>query len=194
MLQQIETIKAAAAANARMVAQDATTYSQAVILKVADGVAEAKRPATALFDAGLKLNQIAYGAAAELLAAQKDAVIGAVDGGVTRLRTAADAQTLRAFWEGQVALYPAGLSRMKQDYAKALGTLKGAGTGIKRLATETRDALYSDASATPEATKPAPVRRKKAVRKAHKTVAKKAVRKAATKAKRRVAKKVETES
>ena len=141
MLQQIETIKAAARANARMVAHDAATYSQAVALKAAETVSDVKAPTRTLFNAGLKFNQIAYGAAEGLIKTQRDALLGAVDGGVTRLRQAADARSLKNLWEGQVALFPVDMVRMKADLERAVGVVQDLGKRVKTLAVETREAL-----------------------------------------------------
>jgi hypothetical protein len=149
-----------------MVAQDAATYSQAAVLKVADTVAQAKAPASKLFAAGLAFNQIAYGAAASLLETQRDALLGVVDGSVTRLRTAADARSLRGLWEGQVALYPSDVTRVKGDLERAVTVVKGAGSGVKALAVETRDALSSESAKAPTAKAgPAPKARASKARK-----------------------------
>lgn len=180
MMQQIQTLGAAARANARMVVQDAGTYSQAAALKAAEAVAGAKTPARVLFDAGLRFNGIAYGAVAGLIETQRDALLGAVDGGVARLRAAADAPSLKALWEGQVALFPVGLDRLKGDLDRAVGVVKSYGSEVKALATDTKAEL-TGTPVVPKRKAAAP-KAKVAKKTTARKVAKKAAAKAASKA------------
>lgn len=160
------------ATQTKMAARDTLVYTRAATEKTADLVGETRKPVDTLTDAGLELNRITYKGVESMLKYNHDALVGLVDSGAKRLRTAANARSFKALVDGQIALFPATRERVVADfnrvvaiYAEAgqqtLGVLRGTGESL---------GLVKPVAKKPKAAKATKKTAKKTAKKASKKV------------------------
>ena len=99
----------------------------------ANAVDSLKNPAHILNGAGQKLNDLSHDYFGRLLKEQRKIVDGVVEDGAQRLRTMADADNLKEFWDNQVALYPVTRDRVVGNVRKTLDILGDTRDGLKDL-------------------------------------------------------------
>ena len=168
MITRIEIVADNLKAESRQLTERAVSSLRAATLETAGLLVRTKRPALALADTGLKINELSHRGIERLLKQQLAAFEALVDGGAKRLETAARAPTLRALVDGQIAVLPASRDAAVKNARKTVEIVRSTGGEFGGIV---REAIV-DLSGRPA--RKAPVRRKKAATR------KPAVRKAAS--------------
>ena len=99
----------------------------------ANAVDSLKKPAHILNNAGRKLNDLSHDYFGRFLKDQRKIVDGVVEDGAKRLRAMADADTLKEFWDNQVALFPATRDRVVGNVNETLDILGHTRDGLREL-------------------------------------------------------------
>jgi phasin family protein len=168
MITRIEIVADNLKAESRQLTERAVSSLRAATLETAGLLVRTKRPALALADTGLKINELSHRGIERLLRQQLAAFEALVDGGAKRLETAARAPTLKALVDGQIAVLPASRDAAVKNARKTVEIVRSTGGEFGGIV---REAIVDLSGRRPA--RKAPVRRKKAAAR------KPAVRKAA---------------
>lgn len=103
----------------------------------AEWVADRKEPIEVVTEKTLKLNGISHESAARLVRQQALFVEGTVDGAARRLKTAAEADSLRNLIDGQIRLMPETRDRIVDDVRKTFAILSDTREDLAQLIRET---------------------------------------------------------
>lgn len=103
----------------------------------AEWVADRKEPLDVVTEKTLKLNGISHESAARLVRQQALFIEGTVDGAARRLKTAAEADSLRNLVDGQIRLMPETRDRIVDDVRKTFAILSDTREDLGQLIRET---------------------------------------------------------
>ncbi len=110
----------------------------------AEWVAHRKRPLDVVTEKTLKLNGISHESAARMVRQQAEFFEGSVDAAARRLKTAAEADSLRSLIDGQIKLFPETRDRIVDDVRKTFEILSDTREDLGQLIRETLSDLRAD--------------------------------------------------
>lgn len=112
----------------------------------AEWVADRKEPIEVITEKTLKLNGISHESAARLVRQQALFIEGSVEAAARRLKTAAEADSLRNLIDGQIKLLPETRDRIVDDFRKTFAILSDTREDLGQLISETLSDLRSDSA------------------------------------------------